>query len=283
MKKPLSNSTKLGIECLERREFMAGNIHAYISNQGVLDIVGSNGNDAIYVRQAHGVITVEGVGSIAANRVRAIEVDAGAGNDTVVLLNPQLQSGVDYITKPSVIFGGSGNDTLVGGASFDLISGGSGNDQIFGTWGNDLLVGGDGNDEIYGGSGNDFLFGANGDDHLFGGSGNDYINGGNNWDTMSGGDGNDLLVGGPGWDQYHGNAGVNYLVDSDNWGYAPPNYSGYDFYYTYMSSQVTMPGLNYQPTSTGSGTALQSILGPDLYSGIFVNHTIPASIYHYVY
>ena len=50
----------------------------------------------------------------------------------------------------SLIFGGSGNDTLSGGSGNDTLSGGAGNDTLSGGAGNDTLDGGDGNDQIFG-------------------------------------------------------------------------------------------------------------------------------------
>ena len=62
-------------------------------------------------------------------------------------------SGNDSLTAShvwSLIFGGSGNDTLSGGSGNDTLSGGAGNDTLSGGAGNDTLDGGDGNDQIFG-------------------------------------------------------------------------------------------------------------------------------------
>ncbi|WP_420850422.1 calcium-binding protein [Parasedimentitalea marina] len=57
------------------------------------------------------------------------------------------------------LYGGVGDDTLLGGAYFDTLFGGIGDDtlhggaqadQLMGEWGNDLLSGGDGNDTLWG-------------------------------------------------------------------------------------------------------------------------------------
>ncbi|TQL06631.1 Ca2+-binding RTX toxin-like protein [Pseudomonas sp. SLBN-26] len=67
----------------------------------------------------------------------------------------------------------SGNDTLIGYATNDILDGGDGNDTLSGGNGNDLLIGGSGNDNINGDAGDDVLIGGLGNDTLDGGAGND--------------------------------------------------------------------------------------------------------------
>ena len=83
------------------------------------------------------------------------------------------------------IDGDSGNNTLTGTNSADVINGFGGNDEIFGLGGNDTLNGGTGSDTIYGGSGNDTLNGEGGNDFLDGGSGTNTLTGGANMDTFA--------------------------------------------------------------------------------------------------
>jgi Ca2+-binding RTX toxin-like protein len=73
---------------------------------------------------------------------------------------------------------------------------------IYGGTGNDTILGGTGTDTLYGGSGNDVINGNNGADTIYGGSGNDTINGGNGPDTIIGGYGADSLAGGSGNDTF---------------------------------------------------------------------------------
>ncbi|EGF93277.1 hemolysin-type calcium-binding repeat 2 copies family protein [Asticcacaulis biprosthecium C19] len=80
---------------------------------------------------------------------------------------------------------GSGNDTFVGGLSFDVVSLGDGNDQADGGDGADYLEGKNGHDTLVGGADHDWLFGA---------EGNDVLNGGTGYDSLAGGAGDDLLV-----------------------------------------------------------------------------------------
>ena len=74
------------------------------------------------------------------------------------------------------IFGGGGDDLIVGGFYRDDLQGASGNDALFGGWGGDTLGGGSGNDALFGGIGADVLSGGRGDDALFGGWGADQFN-----------------------------------------------------------------------------------------------------------
>ena len=65
------------------------------------------------------------------------------------------------------IDGDSGNNTLTGTNSADIINGLGGNDIIYGLAGNDTIDGGTGNDDIYGGSGTNTLTGGTGADTFF--------------------------------------------------------------------------------------------------------------------
>lgn len=158
----------------------------------VLEIVGTAGNDNF--SSTASVIVTNGVGiTVGANlaevRVKALDgddvididlnlvgvrkiVDAGAGNDIVDM------SG----TIDANIFGGDGDDYLIGSPLADFIDGGRGNDTLIGLGGADVL---------YGGEGNDILDGDAGADQMFGGDGSDTFL----WDP---GDGSDLIEGGAG-------------------------------------------------------------------------------------
>ncbi len=102
-----------------------------------------------------------------------IHVRGGAGNDRIEFLtgpsavDTSMVTGRDWF---SVLDGGVGNDTLIGGSGRDRIDGGAGNDTIYGYGGDDRLSGGDGllsdHDILYAGSGNDDLFGGQGTNTL---------------------------------------------------------------------------------------------------------------------
>ena len=93
----------------------------------------------------------------------AIEVDAGAGNDTIL--------------------GGTGNDTFNGGTGDDSLVGGAGADSLVGAAGADTLLGGTGSDTLSGGADNDLLNGGTGNDFLTGGLGDDTIQLGDGFGT----------------------------------------------------------------------------------------------------
>ena len=91
-----------------------------------------------------------------------------------------------YSAEPIVVYGGLGDDFIIGGQSAD---------EIYGDEGDDYIVGNEGSDNIRGGSGDDYLNGREGDDLLYGDAGNDVIRVGDGNDTVFGGDGDDLING----------------------------------------------------------------------------------------
>ncbi|HEX8910904.1 MAG TPA: calcium-binding protein [Humisphaera sp.] len=169
-------------EPLENRQFLS----ATLDTAGLLTVTGTDAKDAITVAKApDGKLvvterTVSATGRVTVRRtafkfadVKAITVDAKAGNDVVTLL--------PGITVAATLTGGVGNDTLVGGAGADTLSGGLGNDRLIGNAGKDTLDGGDGNDWLSGGAGDDTLAGGAGNDFfLAAGGGKDTIDGGAN-------------------------------------------------------------------------------------------------------
>jgi Ca2+-binding RTX toxin-like protein len=58
------------------------------------------------------------------------------------------------------VFGGTGNDTLVGNSLGNVLMGGAGNDTIIGGSGRSVLIGGSGSDIIVGGSSDDIIIGG---------------------------------------------------------------------------------------------------------------------------
>lgn len=96
-----------------------------------------------------------------ASAVKSFEVNAGSGNDSVVLGRA--------VPVPATLRGGPGDDRLLGGA---------GNDMLIGGAGDDTLVGRGGADALFGSAGNDTLIGCSGDDTLRGDGGNDVLKGG---------------------------------------------------------------------------------------------------------
>jgi Ca2+-binding RTX toxin-like protein len=119
---------------------------------GLLSVQGTAGDDAIALRLKAGdpgTIQVDanddGVSDFEFPRanVMRIEVDAGDGNDRVLI---DETNGVFTDKIPTTLDGGAGNDKLDGGSGAETLIGGSGDDQIDGHKGNDRAAMGSGND-----------------------------------------------------------------------------------------------------------------------------------------
>ncbi|MGH8625142.1 MAG: hypothetical protein ACREYC_07695, partial [Gammaproteobacteria bacterium] len=148
---------------------------------------------------------------------------------------------------PKLLYGGAGNDRLLGAdgadviygeADQDLIEGGGGNDALFGGPGDDQVVAGADDDYVSGDSGNDTLRGESGADRIYGGEGNDYIEGDSaasalyplhGDDVIDGEAGDDTLFGQGGNDTLYGGEGNDQLVGDDS--SLPVQYHGRDTLY----------------------------------------------------
>ena len=148
--------------------------------------------------------------------------------------------------------GGSGNDSIAGNETDNLlqgavgndtISGKTGNDNLMGDYGNDLLMGDDGNDTLDGGDNNDSLRGGLGEDNLSGGNGNDILVGSADTDILAGNAGEDNLNGGSGNDYLEGNEGIDRLKGAGN----------NDFLYGGSERDVMFGGGGRDTLSGGSG------------------------------
>lgn len=118
----------------------------------------------------------------------------------------------DGVDMSRFIFGGTGDDTLVGTNGNDFIWGGSGNDRVFALGGDDVAGGGLGDDVVSGDDGNDWVLGGGGDDSLYGGAGNDTVQGDGGDDFIMGGAGADILSGGKGNDTIVTGAGNDKII-----------------------------------------------------------------------
>ena len=106
---------------------------------------------------------------------RAIDVEAGNGNDTVRI---DEINGAFTTTKATRIGGGNGNDTLRGGSGAEVFVGGRGNDVVDGNGGTDTAFLGRGDDTFVWdpGDASDIVEGQSGTDTMiFNGSGGDEI------------------------------------------------------------------------------------------------------------
>lgn len=71
------------------------------------------------------------------------------------------------------VYGGDGNDTLLGDDAYNRLFGSGGNDFLDGRAGDDFLWGDDGDDDLRGGDGDDTISGGEGSNHIDGGTGYD--------------------------------------------------------------------------------------------------------------
>lgn len=133
--------------------------------------------------------------------VFAYPTDTNSGAADIILASEKAE-------PTNVIFGGAGNDFIVGGGAQSTIFGDYGRLQLdergnyvadrhdtFDQGGDDLIYGGANNDRIYGGAGGDMINANGGNDEVYGGMGNDVIYGGSGDDAIYGGDGTDVIFG----------------------------------------------------------------------------------------
>jgi Ca2+-binding RTX toxin-like protein len=153
----------------------------FFNGPGANDLVGGNGNDAVFYSAASQPVTV---------------VLDDAANDGVGTEGDNVHTDVENLV------GGSAADSLTGSVAANALAGGGGNDLLLGRGGNDTLSGQDGVDTLYGQSGNDTLNGGLGDDVLLGGSEDDVVTGDLGNDSLSGGTGDDDLFGSDGNDTF---------------------------------------------------------------------------------
>jgi len=159
----------------------------FSAGSGQLTVIGDSLDNSITIsRDAAGKLLVNG-GAVAVvggtptvANTALIQVFGLGGQDTITL------SEVNGALPRANLFGGAGNDTLIGG---------SGADMLFGQAGNDTLLGKGGFDLLFGGSENDTLTGGDADDQVFGESGNDRMvwNPGDDTDLNEGGGGSDTV------------------------------------------------------------------------------------------
>lgn len=225
----IDSATAAVIETLEERLQLS----AVLSPRGTLLVQGTNNADQIVVRRDPArpskiLVSMNGSGAkFASSSVKRIEMNGLGGNDRLTLddtlavisaRGATLWGGEGNDTlvgglAPTTLDGGNGNDSITGSTADDFITGGAGDDWIHGSKGNDLILAGDGKDIVYGWRGDDMIYGDAGDDTLFGQDGNDTVAGDgedrlgftgtgvlanyDGHDRLDGGVGDDWLVGGP--------------------------------------------------------------------------------------
>ena len=165
-----------------------------------LTIRGTTGNDTISIAfgaNAADPVRVDfGNGSFQSfdrSTFNAVAVFLGSGDDQF----RTVSGGTPTSDAALTVFGGNGNDFLLGGAGNDTLFGGNGQDELRGGGGTDALFGGNGSDLADGGVGTDTEILGNGADEALWvpGEGNDAIAGGNGDDTLTfdGSSGDELM------------------------------------------------------------------------------------------
>lgn len=146
---------------------------------GTLRVTGSPSADRIALRVSASdpnqlQVDVDADGSADATfdigRFASIVVHARGGDDLVRL---DTTNGAFTTTKPTIVFGGAGDDTLLGGSGNETFFGGRGNDFVDGNGGADTAFLGRGDDTFVWdpGDGSDTVEGGRGfDTHVFNGS-----------------------------------------------------------------------------------------------------------------
>jgi Ca2+-binding RTX toxin-like protein len=247
-------------ETLEKRLLLTS---AFVDHLGDLHVTGTDGDDTISVVRVEQQVVIFGdalaaaVTTYDAASLRAVRVDAGAGDDTVM-----VDEGL-FVTAD--VTGGDGNDTLIGGGGHDQLDGQRGNDVLDGRGGADAMIGRDGFDTVdysarrgdlfvsleagaaqpddgEAGEGDsadatiEIVLGGAGDDHLssdhttsprifYGNAGDDTLVGSDGADRLNGGGGDDSILAGAGDDVLVGGAGRDVLhgesgVDTVSYHYA---------------------------------------------------------------
>ncbi|MEH2106942.1 calcium-binding protein [Nostoc sp.] len=216
-------------------------------------LIGGAGDDELRVEGASNYFLTNNqlfVGNLAHqfSEVENVRLTGTSGNDTINA-SQALLSGRTFL------FGGAGNDTIIGSRGLDQINGGDGNDSI---------VGGTGFNFLRGNNGNDTLIGGNDNNNLNGGQGNDFLQGGAGRDSFS-----DSAFDGAGDDQYIGGAGEDFLfINGDN------NFELFSFANDPNKSQLKGgkfgPGANLDDSATGTDT-LQGIENVEIQGGASSN------------
>src|SRR5688572_27236701 len=239
------------IERLELRQLLTAQLEG-----NVLRVTGTDGHDRFRIFIDKGDLIVDQDGDetrFSASDVDQVQVQAGDGDDQVLLF-PEIRN--------AQLDGGNGSDTLIGGDRDDTLDGGGGDDHLDGKGGADIIIGGSGFDSadyrfrtegltlsinnkpddganggsegdnirddverIVGGFGGDRISGSSndnsidardGDDTVFGLGGNDSLDGGNGDDLLDGGNGDDRARGQAGRDQMDGGDGNDSFDSADD-------------------------------------------------------------------
>jgi hypothetical protein len=131
-----------------------------------LVVGGTTGADHITLSAANATggvqVQIAGVNLGTFTPTGQIVVYAQAGDDVVNFATLKIGQTTYAVSRPLLLFGGDGNDTLdarnAGGPG--VLLGGAGNDTLYGGSGRAILIGGLGSDTLQGGSADDILIGG---------------------------------------------------------------------------------------------------------------------------
>ncbi|MBM1311350.1 Hint domain-containing protein [Sulfitobacter mediterraneus] len=207
----LSSHDYLGVMGLSTNDVRVTDTNEYVKTNGNGKIKlkqKSNDNergDAVLKLPDGSTITLKGIDPASLDPETLETMGFLPSNDTSDFQNK-------FLTDAGKIYGGGGDDELVGSSNNEAISGGTGADVVFGGGGADTIHGGSGSDFIEGGDGDDVLYTGTGDDTLVGGEGDDVLNNSSGDDSLVGGVGNDKLVASAGDDTLEGGADNDTLI-----------------------------------------------------------------------
>lgn len=125
-----------------------------VTGANTLFVLGGNGNDNIELKQITTYTFTLKLNSVTETItstnpvIEHIVVYGNDGDDTITIL--------DVTDLRTEVYGGAGNDVIVGGDYQNILVGGDGNDTISGGR-RDLIIGGHGSDTLYGGERQDVL------------------------------------------------------------------------------------------------------------------------------
>ena len=147
-----------------------------VSNQ--LRVVGDAAADVITLRLSANAQSIDVrrgstlIGSFLRSTFTSIRVDAGGGDDELIV---ETDATLSHIDEPMTVEGGDGNDILAGGWGDDTIRGGAGNDAIEASAGDDIVLGGIGDDRFIWRSNIGLFWPSDGDDTIDGELGSDRL------------------------------------------------------------------------------------------------------------
>jgi hypothetical protein len=184
---PPTTTTTLPPRSLDEPIVFCGGLPAtHVGTPGDDEIVGTPGNDVIAGLQGNDIIDGGGGDDVICGGRGHDELFGGQGfdviygaqgDDLLVAANGELTLALRADTAGSRLFGGAGDDVMIGSSRWDRMQGGGGEDDMYGYEGRDWMRGGADADVLAGGANGDDLHGGNGTDLIFTTSG-DVVSGG---------------------------------------------------------------------------------------------------------